>query len=290
MKKIALGLALLMPCITFQEAFCQEKNSEYFQSQNDNFILAPTKKIKVLISHDKKQVQLNINGKYRIFDPYAKKHISTRFKGKNQIIESMHDGLKWGEEFPGLHQLEFVPGDTETTVSVDGVAYKGNIIVYDIGGSISVVNELLVEDYLFSHLSATQIRQLPGEIQAALAIAARTNAYYQIHNPKNPFWDIDARAVGYRGLINENLFPILQRAIKNTKDMVLSLSGKFEGTIITFPIEWENILSDSNSKKKATKSMLSLNEANDMVKQGEHADFILKKAFPQASLHLISND
>lgn len=288
MKKIALALALLTPCFFLQGAPLQEKQPAYPQDVS-SAVASPSNKIKVLITHNKTQAQLNIEGKYRIFDPHTNKHISTRLLGKNQIIQSVHDGLKWGEEFPALHQLEFVPGDPNTTISVDGILYKGNIYVYDIGGSISLVNELPVEDFVYSVLAITPVIQQPGEVQAALAIAARTHAYFLRQNPKSPFWDIEAGQSGYRGMAQETAYPILQRAIKNTKDMVLSLSGKFEGTIKPFPIEWDYI-GNSQAKPKAMKSLVSVSDANNLAKQGEHADAILKKAFPQASLHLISNE
>jgi stage II sporulation protein D len=288
MKKFALSLALLLPCFLLQGAPFQDIQPVTPRTATSSEAL-PSRKIKVLIAHNLPQAQLSIEGKYRIFDPHTKKHIATRLLGKNQVIQSIHDGLKWGEEFPGLHQLEFIPGDLDTTISVDGILYKGNIYVYDIGGTISIVNELPVEEFIYSVLATTPSNQQPGEVQAALAIAERTQAYYIIQNPKSTFWDIEANQTGYRGMIQDTSYPHLLRAVKNTKDMVLSLSGKFEGTVKPFAIDWDYI-GNTLSKSKAMKSQVSISDAINLAKQGEHADAILKKAFPQASLHLISNE
>ncbi len=288
MNKFAISLALLTPCFFLQGAPIPQSQAANSQAVSST-MAQPSKKIKVLIAHNKEQAQLNIDGKYRIFDPHASKHVSTRLLGKNQLIQSVHDGLKWGEEFPGLHQLEFVPADPNTTISVDGILYKGNIYVYDVGGTISIVNELPIEDFIYAVLAATPVNQQPGEVQAALAIAERTHAYYQIQNPKSTFWDVEAGQAGYRGMAQETAYPILERAIKNTKDMVLSLSGKFEGTIKPFPINWDYI-GNNQTKTNVMKSQVSILDANQLARQGEHADSILKRAFPQASLHLIYNE
>lgn len=290
MKKIALGLAAMLPVITLN-AMPPEQNyvpSNSIQTSNRPWIT--TNKIKVLIAHDKPQIQLNIDGKYRIFDPHTNRYIATRFVGKNQVIQSIHEGLKWGEEFPGLHQLRFIPGGPESVIYVDGVPYKGSVSIYDIGGTVSAVNELNVEDYIYSKLAGAQTKQLPGEVQAALAIAARTQAYYHVQNPKSNFWDVDGSVYAYTGLVSEHTAPLFLQAIKNTHDIVMSLSGKFEGATKVFPIEWDAFIGNANVKQKGQKAMISISDATEMARKGEHADAILKKAFPQASLHLVPNE
>lgn len=238
--------------------------------------------IKILIVHDQPGAVLEVDGKYQIFDPHTDSLLSTRFIGKRKFVQALRDSLKWGEEFPGIHQIKIVPDEKKTMTMVDGVNYKGNIYIYDIGGTISIVNEVDIEDYLKSILSAQFDSHLPEEELAAIAIAARTNAYYQAQNPKNTYWAVDASKVGYEGNSKvQDLSPIL-KAIHSTKHMVLEKEGKL------FPAEWGSSTGGKNSREKVDFSRISLFEAEELAKKGEHAAQILSKAFPGSYVKLIN--
>jgi len=86
--------------------------------------------IKVLVVHDAESVNLEVKGKYSLFDPYANSFISTRFAGKSREIQGLHDGLKWGETFPGLYQLKIRPDESATSIFVDGNEFKGNLYIF----------------------------------------------------------------------------------------------------------------------------------------------------------------
>ncbi|MCB1119781.1 MAG: hypothetical protein KDK65_07465, partial [Chlamydiia bacterium] len=90
--------------------------------------------IKVLIAHDVSGVVLEAKGRYQIYDPHTKEFVVKRAQGKRKLIQPLKEGLKWGEAFPDLYQLVFVPDSEKTTFLVDGVEYQGNVYVYDIGG------------------------------------------------------------------------------------------------------------------------------------------------------------
>lgn len=239
-------------------------------------------KMKILVSHDLPGVVLEVKGKYQIYDPHAKSYLSTRFIGKRKFIQPTLDGLKWGEEFPGIHQIEIIPENNKTTVLVDGIEYKGNIYIYDIGGSISVINEVDMEDYLESVLSPQFDDPIPAEALAAVAIAARTQAYYMAKNPKNIFWDVDANQVGYEGYGITNHRSPIQDALKTTKYMILG--KKEEGNISPAPFVpvWGSDTGGKNTKATVLFSRISLFEAEEMAKNGQNAAQILGKAFPEA--------
>ena len=64
-----------------------------------NAEIAPS--IKVLILHDKESADVEVKGKYKIFDPNTNVQlINMRLVGKNKPVEAMAAGLKWGEDFP----------------------------------------------------------------------------------------------------------------------------------------------------------------------------------------------
>ncbi len=239
--------------------------------------------IKVLILHDQDAANLEVKGKYTLEDPYANnKHISTRLVGKAQVIQAISSGLKWGEEFPGLHQIQITPTTSETQIFVNGVEYKGKVQVYNIGRTISIVNELPVEQYLSFLLPEQYPEQLPDEVLAALTITARTNAYYQALFPKTKFWGVDARQIGYKGAVAVDANQPIQKALKNTRNMVMSQTSTYERVVTPFAAQWETAVPG-----KAVNSQISITEAADMAKKGAHAANILEKAFPRTTIQLM---
>jgi stage II sporulation protein D len=105
-------------------------------------------KIRVLVVHDVEGVQLEVRGMYSLFDPYTNSYMSTRYTGKSRYIQAFSGGLKWGEAFPGLYQLKIRPDEPQTITMIDGKPYRGVLYVYDIGGSISIVNEVPIEEQM----------------------------------------------------------------------------------------------------------------------------------------------
>lgn len=232
--------------------------------------------IKILIVHDKPGVVLEVKGKYKLYDPHKDAFIATRFIGKRKFIQAMNDSIRWGEEFPGLHQLKIVPDDAATTTLVDGIEYKGNLYVYDIGGTISIVNEIPLDDYLRISLNSTYNTPLPEEAAAALAIAARGNAWYLATNPKSDFFSIEASKIGYKGYAAGETKHGMDLAIAETKDMILTKDSQ------PFPNEF-------GKAPSATSSLLSLDEIAARAQKGEHAAEILNKAFPGSKVSLITD-
>lgn len=244
----------------------------------------PKPTIKVLVLHDQNGAALEIIGKYKIFDPHTGSLISTRFLGKSKMIQPHGDGLKWGEEFPGHHQLEFVATEPDTKFLVNGIEYKGNLVVYDIGGSVSIVNELPIEDYLSLTLDSKLSKDLSDEALAALVIADRTNAYYLSKQPKRKYWSVDGSQAGYQGYYSVDPENAVQKAIKSTRNMVLSKTAAYEGIITPFPAQWS--VSKKNSPKMDV-SRITVEDVAEMSDNGSHAATILEKAFPKTSIQLI---
>lgn len=282
-KKIAVLLVAFMPFAgSLQAGFW-----DYFFPKEE--VVVP-KTIKVLIVHDKPGVVLEVKGKYSLYDPNIQKrsgykHISSRFLGKRKFIQSVADGIRWGEEFPGVFQLLIVPEEETTKTVVDGISYKGSLYVYNIAetGTISIVNEVLLDDYLDSVLSNQFNKErLSEEAAAAVAIVARTNALYFALNPKSAFWSVDGTEVGYLGNSNIKFASPVVQAIEATRKMVMSQASN-EGTK-PFPAEWAQLL--DQTKKDAKLAAITLQDAERLAQKGDHAAEILKKAFPGTSIQL----
>lgn len=233
--------------------------------------------IRVLVADDKESVVLEVKGRYKVFNPEFAKHIATRMTGKRKTVQAMKEGLRWGEEFPGLHQLCIVPDAPDTTIAIDGVEYRGTIYVYDVEGLVSVVNQVSLEDYASSILAPQYNQALPDEMLAAVAITARTTALYQSKNPKTSFWDVEAGEAGYKGLSVVKSSPQVEKALAATRNMVMS---KAEGP---FMAGWEANYAEAGLKQ----SSLSLHQAESLANNGENAAQILTKAFPGATIQLV---
>lgn len=239
--------------------------------------------IRTLVIHDAEGVDLRVDGRYSLYDPYANSYISSRFVGKRKTMQAVSDGLKWGEAFPGLYQLKIKPDEQDTLTVINDKEYRGTMYIYDIGGAISIVNQLPVEDYIASILSKQDLSSLHRETIAALAIVARTNAYFQIGNPKNTYWAVDAQKVGYEGQVELN--DPLNEAVKMTKYMIMSSTGVYEGIATPFGAELAFVTPGAGYKDVKV-SKISLEEANKMAENGDHAAQILARAFPQTTILL----
>ena len=186
-----------------------------------------------------------------------------------------------------MYQIQIIPKDINVTTVVDGIEYKGALFIYDIGGTISIVNRTPIEDYVASVLSRQYPNSFSEEALAAIAIAARTDAYYKSQNPKNKFWAVDANQVGYKGLEAVDSTSELNRAIKTTRHMVLSKTGAYEGVITAFPAQWGSGIGGQTHSQQGGATSMSLDEADEMAKDGKHAAQILSRAFPGTHIELI---
>lgn len=238
--------------------------------------------IKVLIARDVDGALLEVKGPYNIYDPYKNERLGTRFVGKSHLIEPLLSGLKWGEEFPGTYQIVIVPDSPDITTVVNGIEYRGLIFVYDVGGNISIVNEVDIEDFITSTLSVKFTKSLAKEAMAAAAIAERTSAYHHALTSTNPYWHVDANKAEYMGIgVTHRGFGV-EQAVGETRYMVMSRTSGYDKNLNPFPVE---IIGKTQSGAKGV-SNLSLDVANAMAEKGQHADKILSKSFPGISIGL----
>lgn len=247
--------------------------------------VTPPPSLELLIAHDSPGVVLEVKGKFKIYDPNTKEHVDTRFTGKRKYIQALENGIKWGDEFPGVHQLLIVPDEGVTTL-VDGTEYRGSIYVYDIGRTISIVNKVDIEDYLRSTLAEYASKPLHLETYSAIAIAARTNAYFQMDNPRNPYWAIDGSVGNYKGETATKPNTKIEQAINATKYMVMS-QDKGVNETETFANAW---LPEGDAKTLiqpgTTVSKITVAQADELAAKDAHAAQILAKAFPKTTIVL----
>jgi len=196
-------------------------NLSVFAAQDRKIEVRKPENIQVLIEKDIKGAVLEINGPYYVFNPKDGARISSGILGKRFLVHAQKDGIKWGEMFPGIHQIYITPRSPKSSILVNGIQYEGSIAVFKVKNKISIVNDISVEQYIKAVLSPLFPFPLENEVMASIAIIARTNAYYHISKGHGSFWDVDAKSTGYKGSALIDPKSILAKSIDSTKNLIL---------------------------------------------------------------------
>jgi stage II sporulation protein D len=188
--------------------------------------------VKLLIEKGSSGVLLEARGSFQVINPETGKNLSSGRKGKRFYLYPHKEGIRWGEDFLGIFQIQIVPTSSNTTLLVNGIQYRGAIEVYHVEDKLNIVNEIDVESFLKSTLSQKFQGSYPDSVVDAIAIIARTNAYYHALFNHEAFWHLDAKEEQYTGvgLAYQNL-PI-ERAIDNTRHLVMTFEEQ------PFPAGW----------------------------------------------------
>lgn len=177
--------------------------------------------IKVMLAQRAHRALVEVKGRYQLFTPSNGLKIAAGTFAKRDFIYPDPQGLHWGDNFPGVTEMRIVPGDSQTTILVNGTQYKGCVEIYDREGTLYIVNEVDVESYLRSILTTQITEELDDEVMEAIAIVARTNAYYFLSKNAHSFWHVLANDVHYQGYgaTLQNLS--VDRAVENTRYMIM---------------------------------------------------------------------
>jgi stage II sporulation protein D len=192
--------------------------------------------IHVLIQRDQTEALLEVKGSYLLFNPQDGSKICAGVLGKRFMVHALPSGLKWGEEFPGIHQFALVPRGEYGSIFVNGIQYGGTVYVYAVGDRIHLINELDVESYVKNVLALQFSSPLESEVMAALAIVARTNAYYATARSRDAFWHVQAKEVGYQGTALCAPGSPFERAVDSTRNLILVHSSG--GKSLPFAATW----------------------------------------------------
>ncbi|MDX8430506.1 MAG: SpoIID/LytB domain-containing protein [Candidatus Algichlamydia australiensis] len=177
--------------------------------------------IKVLLEKGIEGAVVEVKGPHKIFNPMDGRQLKTRFFGKRFYLQSIDNGIKWGENYDRIHQIRIVPTRHDATLVVNGIEYRGCLNAYLIENRLYLVNEVDIESYLKSTLVSTLPENLHHEVIDALAIIARTNAYHIGMEGKKSFWNVDANQVNYRGQGVTMLNKDVERAVSSTRHLVM---------------------------------------------------------------------
>jgi stage II sporulation protein D len=183
-------------------------------------IKGPT--IKVLVLQDVEGALVEVKGSYNLYDPNSGKKLDTAFTSASYFMHPTTDGIKWGEEFPGIFQVLIVPDNPKTTFLVQGIEYRGMLYCYQIEGTIGFVNEISIDDYTDAIVCRLiGDKKFEKEALSAIAIACRTDAWYRSCHSMTPFWAVKASQVGYQGVSMIPFDSDFLGVMKETRGMIL---------------------------------------------------------------------
>lgn len=186
--------------------------------------------LKVLLEKQTDDVLLDIKGRYLVYNPKNGMLIESGIMGKRAKITITDNGLKWGELFPGALELRLVPGDSQSSILVNGIQYKGCVEIYSIGDRLTVINEVDIENYLKATLASDP--QISEELLEVAAVVARTNLYYLAQKNKDAAWHLDAQKVHYVGGEIAQKHKYVENAVDKTRHIVLTFNDQ------PFPATW----------------------------------------------------
>lgn len=194
--------------------------------------LGPIAHVKVLLKKHSDGALVEVKGPYKVVDPFTQSVVSSGIKGKRFFLYPHEDGLKWGEDFPGIYQIKIIPTKASSSILIDGVQYKGTVEIYHVDNHINVINEVDVENFLKSTLTTKFSPSYELAVFDALAIVARTNLYYHIQHNERAFWHIFADDYDYKGHAITQFNSQVEKAVDSTKFLVMTYEKK------PFPTTW----------------------------------------------------
>lgn len=208
----------------------------YSSTSDSTLEIKRPENIQVLIEKDISGAVLEVKGPYYIFNPEDGSRISSGLLGKRFLVHGLQSGIKWGEQFPGVHQLYILPRSEESSILVNGIQYEGAIAIFQVEEKISIVNDLDVEQYIKAILTPKFPFPLETEVMAAVAILARTDAYYYISKSLNSYWDVDAKEVGFQGCALVDNSSFIAKSVDSTKNLIMVHPS--EGKNVPFAARW----------------------------------------------------
>lgn len=229
--------------------------------------------VRALLCSNQPSLEIAVSGSHNVYNPKNGKKLEASFLFSSYSMTPSNDGLKWGEEFPGIYQVMIVPDSTSTFITVNGIQYPGVVICYQVGDRLAAVNYVTLDDFSSSVLCHSLLPSLQDtkESIAAYSIAFRTKGLSYIQNPRNTFWDVQATSCNYRGRGIVRQDRPYQDGIKITKRLVLV--GKDMGP-----------LSAQDETLAELIATMSQDEVNKMAHNGKNAKEILEQFFPDAIL------
>ena len=143
--------------------------------------------------------------------------------GRSLTVAAEGSQIKAGGEFGHTFWVEPSEGGY---VFIGDRWYRGRVLVSSAGGSVTAINYVDLEHYLYSVVGAEMSASWPLEALKAQAVAARSYALYHRQHGRNVGYDVDSTTSSqvYDGVEDEA--QSTQTAVDSTRGQVLTHSGQ----------------------------------------------------------------
>ena len=187
-----------------------------------------------------------------------------------QVAEARGGKLQLGQW--QAQSLNVRPTGQQGRVWIDGRWYRGNLRLVRRGGSITAINRVGLESYLYSVIAAEMPAVWPMAALKAQAVAARSYVLAHMREGEAPFATNQDFQV-YEGLDSE--YSSGRRAVRATRGIVLMRGGQIAKTLYAAEQELaENRWGRGMGQK----------EAKQLAKRGWSWQQVLGEFYPQAKL------
>ncbi|NGX45807.1 MAG: hypothetical protein K940chlam2_00987, partial [Chlamydiae bacterium] len=185
--------------------------------------------LKVLACKLSEKVRIDVQGPFKLTTIDSGELILNETKGRHGPLTTTEKGLKWREVFANTFEMRIIPTHEKTTISLDGQPFKGCLEIYSIGGTLNIVNEIDIENYLERHLGEKGLQNQKPHTLEAVAIIARTHLHYIAERGAYATWQVPLTKKGYP---HPQKYQSIASAAKNTRGQILTYKGK------PFPTTW----------------------------------------------------
>lgn len=197
-----MNVKILSALIATSVCLCHvpiEATAKYERFDSDPSLQNKPATMKILLEKGLESALLEVKGPHFVYNAQTGMQLSSGTSPKRDFIIHNEKGIKWGRSLSGASQIRVVPGNAQTSMIFNGTEYRGCIEIYDLGGKLTIINEIDVESYLKSTLNTQFSHEIESEAMEAIVITARTNAYAMALKNPHARWHVDAKNVNYQG-------------------------------------------------------------------------------------------
>jgi len=276
MKKVGVCLLLSMVC---GACALQASDPGVAHEKLSKIRYMPEKPtVKVLLAKEREVLNVEVQGAHNIYDPLSGTKLESAFMGSSYYMYPTTDGVKWGQEFPGVYQLLIVPDEPSSTgVTVNGTTYGGVVAFYQVKDRLAAVNWISLEEFTSSLLSSLFLPREGDqrEALASYAVIIRSKTYENMLVPGNKFWDLQGEVCGYKGRSTIRLDEAFVQAMQGSKLVVMSPKEESDGLT-------KEMLADMLQTMPFEKVVA-------LAQDGQTARHILKRFYPNTEFQLINS-
>jgi stage II sporulation protein D len=180
--------------------------------------------IRVLIHEGIRQFNIVASASFEMEDLRERNTIMLLPGQRTFVIDAQGSGIRLNGRILKHDGITVLPLE-KGMLTVNGLPYRGKIILKRRAVGIDIINVVRLEEYLYGVVPKEMSPQWPIEALKSQAVAARTYALYQMEKNKDNDYDVYASTSSqvYGGFSVEN--KTTTRAVKDTRGKVLCYGG-----------------------------------------------------------------